>query len=120
MKNRKEVLRKKRHGAIRARMHGSAEKPRLLIYRSLNNMWAEVINDAEGKVLFSMSSLDKEVRAKFPKAGNVKASAFFGEVFAKRAKEKGISSIIFDRAGYLYHGRVKMFADALRKGGVTF
>lgn len=92
--------------------------PRLMLHRSLKNLSAQVIDDAQNKMLFSLSTLDKEVKQRFPSSGNLKAAEFFGEVFARRVKEKGITKIIFDRAGYLYHGRVKAFADALRKGGL--
>lgn len=102
------------------RMSGSLERPRLIVTRSLNNLGGQVIDDTQNKTLFSLTTTDKEVKEKFPKAGNVKASAFFGEVFARRVKEKGITRIVFDRAGYLYMGRVKAFADALRKGGLEF
>ena len=118
--NKREQLRLKRHRTIRLRMSGSAEKPRLVVHRSLKNLTGQVVNDAENRVLFSFSTSDKEIKQKFPSAGNVKAAVFFGELFAKKAKEKGIQKVIFDRAGYLYHGRVKAFAEALRKGGLEF
>ena len=92
----------------------------MIIHRSLKNLSAQVIDDAKAQIIFSLSTLDKEIRQKFPSSGNVKAAEFFGEAFARRAKEKGISKVIFDRAGYLYHGRIKAFADALRKGGLEF
>jgi large subunit ribosomal protein L18 len=120
MKNKKDLLRLKRHRRIRLRMYGISQKPRLVISRSLENLSAQVIDDAQNKTLFSLSTLDKEIRSRFPSAGNIKAAEFFGEVFARKTKEKGISRIIFDRAGYLYHGRVKAFAEALRKGGLEF
>ncbi len=101
-------------------MQGTDKGPRLVLHRSLKNLSAQVIDDAKNKILFSLSTLDKEVRQKFPSSGNIKATEFFGEVFSRRAKEKGIARIVFDRAGYLYHGRVKAFADALRKGGLEF
>ena len=118
--NRKEVSRLKRHRSIRLRMAGSDKRPRLVVKRSLKNLSAQLIDDAANKALFSLSTFDKEVKQKFPKAGNIKAAEFFGEVFSRRAKEKGITQVIFDRAGYLYHGRIKAFADALRKGGLQF
>ena len=120
MKNKKEILRAKRHKRIRLKMNGSATKPRLVIRRSLKNIFIEVIDDTAGKVLFSMSTLDKEIKSKFPSSGNLKSAEFFGQAFAAKAKEKGITKIIFDRAGYLYHGRVKAFAEALRKSGMEF
>jgi len=120
MKNKKEILRQKRHRSIRLRMAGDSDKPRLIVKRSLKNMHAQVIDDTKQKILFSLSTFDKEIKQKFPCAGNIKAAEFFGEVFARKAKEKGISKIVFDRAGYLYHGRIKAFADNLRKGGLVF
>ena len=120
MMKKKEQLRLKRHRALRLRISGTAQRPRLLVHRSINNIFAEAINDAENKVLLALSTMDKEVKQKFPSSGNVKAAVFFAEVFAKKAKEKGISKVIFDRAGYLYHGRIRAFADALRKNGLEF
>ena len=118
--NKKELLRLKRHRKIRLRMHGTSATPRLVVRRSLKNMSAAILDDTVNKTLFSLSTLDKQVKEKFPCPGNVKSAEFFGEIFAQRAKEKGISKIIFDRAGYLYHGRIKAFAQALRKGGLEF
>jgi len=102
------------------KMQGSLQRPRLVIRRSIRNIFAQLIDDTAGKIVFSLSSLDKETKQKFACAGNVKAAEFFGQIFAVKVKEKGIHKIIFDRAGYLYHGRVKAFADALRKGGLEF
>ena len=120
MKNRKEVLRKKRHLRIRQRLQGSPQRPRLVIKRSLMNFSAQIIDDISKKVLFSLSTANKDVKQKAPSGGNIKAAQVLGEIFALRAKEKGFSSIVFDRAGYLYHGRVKVFAESLRKGGLEF
>jgi large subunit ribosomal protein L18 len=118
--DKKEFLRLKRHKRIRVKIHGTGERPRLVTHRSLKNMSAQIIDDTQRKTIFSLSTLDKEVKEKFPYAGNIKAAGFFGEVFARRAKEKGIIKIAFDRSGYLYHGRVKAFAEQLRKGGLEF
>ena len=101
-------------------MFGTADKPRLVVHRSLKNISAQVLDDTCAKVLFSLSTKDKALRQKFPSAGNLKSSVVFGEIFAQEAREKGISKVIFDRAGYLYHGRIKSFAEALRKGGMEF
>ena len=116
----KEELRLKRHKRIRMKMSGTPEKPRLVVHRSLKNISAQVLDDTMGKVLFSLSTKDKALKQKFISAGNLKASVLFGEMFAKAAKEKGIVKVIFDRAGYLYHGRIKSFAEALRQGGMEF
>lgn len=115
-----ELRRLKRHKTLRLRIAGTKERPRLIVRRSLCNIFAEVKDDVTNKTMFVLSTQDKEVKEKFPRAGNIKAAECFGEVFAKRAKEKGISKIVFDRAGYLYHGRVKAFADSLRKNGLEF
>jgi len=101
-------------------MHGTPERPRLVVHRSLKNLSAQVIDDTKKITIFSYSTLGKEVKQKFPSGGNVKAAEYLGQIFAQKAKEKGITKIIFDRAGYLYHGRVKIFADSLRKGGLEF
>jgi large subunit ribosomal protein L18 len=120
MKNKKETLRAKRHCRIKLVMHGSAERPRLVIHRSLKNFAAQVVDDSTNKILFSLSTFNKELKPKFGRAGNIKSSALFGEIFAQKAKEKGFKKIIFDRAGYMYQGRIKAFAEALRKGGLEF
>ena len=116
----KEELRLKRHKRIKMRMLGTQEKPRLVVHRSLKNISAQVIDDTVGKVLFSLSTKDKAIKQKFVKGGDLKSAVLFGELFSIMAKEKGYSKVIFDRAGYLYHGRVKFFAEALRKGGMEF
>jgi len=101
-------------------MFGTAGRPRLVVRRSLKNLSAQIIDDTKNITLFSLSTLDKEIKQRFAYSGNTKAAEFFGEIFAKMAKEKGITKIIFDRAGYLYHGKIKAFAESLRKGGLDF
>jgi len=120
MKNKKQPLRIKRHRRIRVCISGNSTRPRLVVYRSLKNLLAQIIDDTKNRTLFSLSTLDKEVKTKITYAGNIKAMQSFGEIFAAKAKEKGITKVVFDRAGYLYHGRIKVFAEALRKGGVEF
>jgi large subunit ribosomal protein L18 len=115
-----ELRRVRRHKTLRLRMSGTTERPRLIVRRSLCNIFAEVKDDVLNKTVFALSTQDKEVKEKFPRPGNIKASEHFGAVFARRAKEKGITKIVFDRAGYLYHGRIKAFADSLRKNGLEF
>jgi len=116
----KEELRLKRHKRLKMKMLGTAQKPRLVVHRSLKNISAQVLDDTTSKVLFSLSTKDKALKLKFTNAGNLKSAEDFGQIFAQTAKEKGFSKVIFDRAGYLYHGRIKSFADALRKGGMEF
>jgi large subunit ribosomal protein L18 len=120
MENKREISRAKRHQRIRLRIHGTPMMPRLIVHRSLKNISGQIIDDTSNKTIFSLSTQYSEVKEKFPCAGNIKAAVFFGEVFARKAKEKGIIKIVFDRAGYLYHGRIKAFADALRKAGLQF
>ncbi len=102
------------------KMQGTQDKPRLVVHRSLKNISAQLLDDTCGKVLFSLATNDKVIKAQFKSAGNLQAAELFGQLFAKTAKEKGISKVIFDRAGYLYHGRIKTLAEALRKGGLEF
>ena len=116
----KEELRLKRHKRIKMKMLGAAGKPRLVVHRSLKNIAAQILDDTVSKVLFSLSTKDKALKSKFANAGNLKSAEAFGQIFAQQAKEKGYSKIIFDRAGYLYHGRIKLFAETLRKGGMEF
>lgn len=92
----------------------------MVVHRSINNISAQAIDDTQAKTLFSLSTLDKGIKQKNKNFGNVKTAAAFGELFAKAAKEKGITKVVFDRAGYLFHGRVKVFADSLRKNGLEF
>ncbi len=120
MHNKKETQRIKRHKKMRLRLRGTGEIPRLTVHRSLKNMCAQLIDDTENKTLFSMSTLDKNVKNIASYAGKIKGAQVFGEAFVKMAVEKGITRVIFDRAGYLYHGRIKTFAEALRKGGLIF
>ncbi len=120
IRNKRVASRMKRHTRIKMRMRGTQQRPRVVIKRSLDHIIAQVIDDASDKTLFSLSTMDKEVRGKVADGGNVKGAEIFGAFFAQKAKEKGITQIIFDRAGYLYHGRVKAFADSLRKGGLIF
>lgn len=120
MKRPKELLRLKRHRRIRLRIFADEQRPRLIIHRSLKHLYAWVIDDTKNKTIFSLSTLDKDTRKNFSCGGDIKTAQLFGDVFAAKAKEKGITKIVFDRAGYLYHGRIKAFAEALRKGGIEF
>ena len=120
MDNKKEISRLKRHRRIKLKMQGTSARPRLVIRRSLKHLHAQIIDDTKSMSLFSLSTISKEVKQKAPSGANVKAATALGEVLSLKAKEKGISEIIFDRAGYLYHGRVKALAEALRKGGLKF
>lgn len=112
----KNKTRKHRHTRVRGKISGTAQRPRLNVYRSNSNIYAQVIDDVAGVTLVSASTLEKDVK------GNSKTekAAFVGETIAKRAVEKGITEVVFDRGGYLYHGRVQALADAARENGLKF
>jgi len=109
---------KRRHLRIRKRLSGTKEKPRVSVRRSLKNLFVQLIDDNAQATLVSVSTLDKEFKDKAKYGGNVKAATLVGEIIVSKAKEKGIESVVFDRSGYLYHGRVKALAESLRKGGL--
>ena len=116
----KEHKRIFRHERIRKSVTGTSGRPRLCLHRSLNNLQAQIIDDASGKIILGKSTLAKDVRSKLKTGGNVNAAAVLGEALAGEAKLKGITKVCFDRGGYLYHGRVKAFAEAARKAGLEF
>lgn len=116
----KNLNRRARQLRTRKKVSGTAERPRLNVYRSLNNIYAQIIDDVAGVTIVSASSLEAELSEKFTNAGNKIAAKAVGELVAKRAIEKGIIKVVFDRAGYLYHGRVKELADGAREGGLEF
>ncbi|MCI8802775.1 MAG: 50S ribosomal protein L18 [Oscillibacter sp.] len=107
----------KRHKRVRAKISGTAETPRLNVFRSEANIYAQIIDDVKGVTLVSASSLDKEIEGY---GGNVAAAGAVGKLVAERAKAKGIETVVFDRGGYLYHGRVKALAEGAREGGLQF
>lgn len=111
------VIRTAIHKRIRRKVRGSTEKPRLAVYRSLNHIYAQVIDDYQGQTIVSASTIEKELRGST--GGNVEAARRIGKVIAERALAKGISSVVFDRGGYLYHGRVKALTDAAREAGLN-
>ena len=118
-KSRSEVRRKK-HMKLRNRFSGTAERPRLAVFRSNNHMYAQIIDDTVGNTLVSASTLQKDVKAELEKTNNVEAAAYLGTVIGKKAVEGGIESVVFDRGGYIYHGKVKALADAAREAGLKF
>ena len=117
--SRKEV-RAKKHMRIRNRFSGTAERPRLAVFRSNNHMYAQIIDDTVGNTLVSASTLEKEIKSELEKTNNVDAAAYVGTVIAKRAIEKGIKQVVFDRGGFIYHGKVAALADAAREAGLEF
>ena len=119
-KTSKDQTRQKVHTRIRKKILGTADRPRLNIYRSVNHIYAQVIDDAQGVTLVSATSVEKGKGDKRPTGGNVGSAKEVGKLVAERAKQKGISKVVFDRGGYLYHGRVKALADAAREAGLEF
>jgi large subunit ribosomal protein L18 len=113
----KNITRQRVHDRIRKKLQGTSERPRLNVYRSLNHIYVQVIDDLNGKTLVSASSSEGEGKKT---GGNVAAAKSVGKTIAERAKAKGITKVVFDRGGYIYHGRVKALADAAREGGLQF
>ena len=118
-KSRSEV-RVNKHRKLRNRFSGTAERPRLAVFRSNNHMYAQIIDDTVGKTLVSASTLQKDVKANLEKTNNVEAAAYLGKVIAERALEKGVKDVVFDRGGFVYHGKIKALADAAREAGLNF
>jgi large subunit ribosomal protein L18 len=116
----KERLRIRRHARLRKSLVGTALRPRLNVYRSLNNVFAQVIDDATGCTLVAASTIDKELKGQLKSGGNVEAAKAVGALVGKRALDKGIKAVVFDRGGFAYHGRVKALADAAREAGLDF
>ncbi len=118
-KSRAEV-RVKKHRRIRNRISGTAQRPRLAVFRSNNHMYAQIIDDTAQHTLVSASTLQKDVNADLEKTNNVEAASRLGEVIAKRALDKGITTVVFDRGGFIYQGKVKALAEAAREAGLEF
>ena len=113
-------IREKKHRRQRNRFSGTAERPRLAVFRSHNHMYAQIIDDTVGNTLVSACTLQKDVKAELEKTNNVDAAAYLGTVIAKKALEKGITTVVFDRGGFIYQGKVKALADAAREAGLEF
>lgn len=119
-KKSRSKVRVKKHMKIRNRFSGTADRPRLAVFRSNNHMYAQIIDDDAQVTLVAASTLQKDVKAQLEKTNNVEAAAKLGEVIAKRALDKGISSVVFDRGGFIYQGKIKALADAAREAGLQF
>ena len=119
-KQSRSEIRRKKHYRLRNRFAGTAERPRLAVFRSNNHMYAQIIDDTVGNTLVSASTLEKEIKAELEKTNNVDAAAYLGTVIAKRALEKGITEVVFDRGGYIYQGKVAALVEAAREAGLTF
>ena len=113
-------VRQKKHRRMRNHIAGTAERPRLAVFRSNKHMYAQIIDDAAGRTLVSASTMQKDVKAELEKTNNVEAAAYLGKVIAEKAKEKGITDVVFDRGGFIYQGKIKALADAAREAGLNF
>ncbi|MDX9714878.1 MAG: 50S ribosomal protein L18 [Dissulfurispiraceae bacterium] len=116
----KEVSRKRRHIRIRKKISGTAERPRLCVFRSLTNIYAQIIDDVKGVTIVAASSQDKEIKETKGHKGNVDAAKKVGALVAAKAQKAGIKSVVFDRGGYVYHGRIKALAESARETGLEF
>ena len=119
-KESRQEVRVKKHKRIRNRFSGTAERPRLAVFRRNNHMYAQIIDDTVGNTLVAASTLEKEVKAEIEKTNNVDAAAYLGTVIAKRAMEKGITEVVFDRGGFIYQGKIAALAEAAREAGLQF
>jgi large subunit ribosomal protein L18 len=118
--NRAQLARKRRHVRVRKQVEGTSERPRLNVYRSLNHIYAQIIDDSRGSTLLSVSSVDPSLHKSLVGKTRTEQAAVVGKTLAERATEAGISQVVFDRGGYKYHGRVKKLAEASREGGLKF
>ena len=119
-KESRSEIRAKKHRRVRNNLAGTAERPCLAVFRSNNRMYAQIIDDTVGNTLVSACTLDKEVKDAVEKTNNVDAAAQVGTVIAKKALDKGITTVVFDRGGFIYQGKIKALADAAREAGLTF
>ena len=119
-KESRQKVRVKKHLKMRNRFSGTPERPRLAVFRSNNHMYAQIIDDTVGNTLVAASTLEKSVKAELEKTNNVDAAAYLGTVIAKRALEKGITTVVFDRGGFIYQGKIAALADAAREAGLEF
>ena len=119
-KESRQEIRVKKHMRMRNRFSGTTERPRLSVFRSNNHMYAQIIDDTVGNTLVAASTLEKSVKAELEKTNNVDAAAYLGKVIAERALDKGIKTVVFDRGGFLYTGKIAALADAAREAGLQF
>ena len=119
-KESRSEIRAKKHMRIRNRFKGTAERPRLAVFRSNSHMSAQIIDDVEGRTLVAASTMENEIKSELEQTDNVEAAAYVGTVIAKRALEKGIKEVVFDRGGFIYQGKVAALAEAAREAGLEF
>ena len=116
----REERRERRHRRVRAKVHGTAERPRLVVHRSINHVEGQVVDDVSGRTLVGLSTLDAALREKRGELNKTEASHAAGKALAEKAREMGVTKVVFDRGGYLYHGNIKALADAARENGLEF
>ena len=119
-KNKKELALKRRHKRIRKKIIGTAEIPRLSVHRSHLNLYVQLVDDLKSRTILSVSTKDEKFRKKSPRGGNIEAAKLLGQVLAGEIKSKGIEKAVFDRGGYIYHGRIKALVESLRSHGLKF
>ncbi|MCH5280475.1 MAG: 50S ribosomal protein L18 [Lachnospiraceae bacterium] len=119
-KESRQDIRVKKHNRLRHSLSGTAERPRLSVFRSNNHMYAQIIDDTVGNTLVAASTLEKDVKAKLEKTNDVAAAAYLGTVIAKKALDKGIKTVVFDRGGFIYQGKIAALAEAAREAGLEF
>lgn len=119
-KKTRSEMRRRRHMRVRAKVSGTPERPRLCVYRSLNQIYAQLINDRSGETIVSSSTLDEAIRSKTGKLNKTEQAKLVGKQLAERAKKAGVIGVVFDRGGYQYHGRVKALAESAREAGLEF
>ena len=119
-KESRSAIRVKKHMRVRNRLAGTTERPRLAVFRSNNHMYAQIIDDTVGNTLVSASTVQSDIKSEIEKTNNVDAAAYLGTVIAKKALDKGIKTVVFDRGGFIYQGKVKALADAAREAGLEF
>ena len=119
-KESRQKVRVKKHIKLRNRFSGTTERPRLAVFRSNNHMYAQIIDDSVGNTLVSVCTLEKDIKAEAAKTNNVEAATLVGTAIAKKALDKGITTVVFDRGGFIYEGKVKALADAAREAGLIF
>ena len=119
-KESRSEIRAKKHRRVRNNLAGTAERPRLAVFRSNNHMYAQIIDDTVGKTLVAASTVEKDVKAELKNTDDVEAAAYLGQVIAKRALENGIKTVVYDRGGFIYQGKIKALAEAAREAGLEF
>ena len=119
-KESRTAIREKKHLKIRNRFSGTAERPRLAVFRSNNHMYAQIIDDTVGNTLVAASTVEKAVKSELKQTDNIEAAAYVGKIIAERAKAAGITEVVFDRGGFIYQGKIKALADAAREAGLVF